>query len=39
MPSGARIGTVGSIEGGPPRLYFELRHNANTLDPAPWLGL
>jgi septal ring factor EnvC (AmiA/AmiB activator) len=39
MPSGARIGTVGSIEGGPPRLYFELRHNAVTLDPGPWLGL
>jgi septal ring factor EnvC (AmiA/AmiB activator) len=39
MPSGARIGTVGSIEGGPPRLYFELRHNASTLDPGPWLGL
>jgi septal ring factor EnvC (AmiA/AmiB activator) len=20
-------------------LYFELRHNASTLDPAPWLGI
>jgi murein hydrolase activator len=39
VTSGARIGTVGSIDGAPPRLYFELRHNAATLDPAPWLGL
>jgi septal ring factor EnvC (AmiA/AmiB activator) len=30
---------VGSIDGTPPRLYFELRHNAKTLDPGPWLGL
>jgi len=37
--AGARIGTVGSIDGTPPRLYFELRHNASTIDPAPWLGL
>lgn len=39
VPSGGRIGTVGSIDGSPPRLYFELRHNASTLDPGPWLGL
>ena len=39
VPSGSRIGTVGSIDGAPPRLYFELRHNASTLDPGPWLGL
>ncbi len=39
VPSGARVGTVGSIDGSPPRLYFELRHNASTLDPGPWLGL
>lgn len=39
VTSGARIGTVGSVDGTPPRLYFELRHNASTLDPAPWLGL
>ena len=37
--SGARIGTVGSVDGSTPRLYFELRHNAATLDPGPWLGL
>jgi murein DD-endopeptidase MepM/ murein hydrolase activator NlpD len=37
--SGVRIGTVGSIDGTPPRLYFELRHKGSTLDPAPWLGL
>jgi len=39
VTSGARVGTVGSIDGTPPRLYFELRHNASTLDPGPWLGL
>jgi septal ring factor EnvC (AmiA/AmiB activator) len=39
VSNGARIGTVGSIDGAPPRLYFELRHNATTLDPGPWLGL
>jgi septal ring factor EnvC (AmiA/AmiB activator) len=39
VPSGARLGTVGSIDGSPPRLYFEIRHNASTLDPGPWLGL
>jgi septal ring factor EnvC (AmiA/AmiB activator) len=37
--SGARIGTVGSVDGSAPRLYFELRHDASTLDPGPWLGL
>jgi septal ring factor EnvC (AmiA/AmiB activator) len=37
--AGARIGTVGSVDGSAPRLYFELRHNAATLDPGPWLGL
>jgi murein hydrolase activator len=39
VPSGARLGIVGSIDGSAPRLYFELRHNATTLDPGPWLGL
>jgi septal ring factor EnvC (AmiA/AmiB activator) len=39
VPAGARVGTVGSVDGRPPRLYFELRHNATTLDPGPWLGL
>jgi septal ring factor EnvC (AmiA/AmiB activator) len=37
--AGARLGTVGSTDGSPPKLYFELRHNASSLDPAPWLGL
>jgi septal ring factor EnvC (AmiA/AmiB activator) len=37
--SGARLGTVGSVDGRHPRLYFELRHNASTIDPRPWLGL
>jgi septal ring factor EnvC (AmiA/AmiB activator) len=39
VSAGARIGTVGSVDGTRPRLTFELRHNAITLDPAPWLGL
>jgi murein hydrolase activator len=39
LTSGARVGTVGSVDGAPPRLYFEIRHNAATLDPGPWLGL
>jgi septal ring factor EnvC (AmiA/AmiB activator) len=39
VSAGVRVGTVGSTDGSPPRLYFELRHNASTLDPAPWLGL
>jgi murein DD-endopeptidase MepM/ murein hydrolase activator NlpD len=39
IASGARLGTVGSVDGTPPHLYFEIRHNASTLDPGPWLGL
>ncbi len=39
VASGARVGTVGSVDGTPPRLYFEIRRNATTLDPGPWLGL
>jgi septal ring factor EnvC (AmiA/AmiB activator) len=39
VPAGSRLGTVGSVDGKPTHLYFELRHNASTLDPAPWLGL
>jgi septal ring factor EnvC (AmiA/AmiB activator) len=39
ITSGARLGTVGSVDGTPPHLYFEIRHNAATLDPGPWLGL
>jgi murein hydrolase activator len=37
IASGARIGAVGGDRG--PLVHFELRHNAATLDPAPWLGL
>ncbi|APR84115.1 metalloendopeptidase [Minicystis rosea] len=37
--AGMRLGTVGSVDGAAPRLYFEIRHNAATIDPAPWLGL
>jgi len=39
VSAGARLGTVGSVDGAAPRLYFELRHDASTLDPGPWLGL
>lgn len=39
VTAGARVGAVGSVDGTAPKLYFELRHNASTLDPAPWLGL
>ena len=39
VPSGARVGTVGSVDGSGSKLYFELRHNASTIDPGPWLGL
>jgi murein hydrolase activator len=37
--SGARIGLVGGSGGQGTALYFEIRHNANTIDPSPWLGL
>jgi murein hydrolase activator len=37
--SGARIGLVGGSGGLGTALYFEIRHNANTIDPSPWLGL
>jgi septal ring factor EnvC (AmiA/AmiB activator) len=39
VASGARLGTVGSVDGAPPHLYLELRHHTATLDPAAWLGL
>jgi septal ring factor EnvC (AmiA/AmiB activator) len=39
VSAGARIGTVGSVDGTPPRCTFEIRHKASTLDPGPWLGL
>jgi murein DD-endopeptidase MepM/ murein hydrolase activator NlpD len=37
--SGGRIGVVGAGAGRGAALYFELRHNAATVDPSPWLGL
>ncbi len=40
LPPGGRVGVVGSSEGGAqPKLYFEVRKDAATLDPGPWLGL
>lgn len=39
LPSASRIGVVGGAEGRPGELYFELRRRAETIDPAPWLGL
>ncbi len=39
VSSGGRIGVVGAGNGHGAALYFELRHNAATLDPSPWLGL
>jgi septal ring factor EnvC (AmiA/AmiB activator) len=39
VPALSRIGTVGNVDGRRPRLYFELRHHATTIDPGPWLGL
>lgn len=38
VSAGERIGTVGD-EGQGPMLYLEIRHGAETLPPAPWLGL
>lgn len=39
VSSGGRIGVVGAGNGRGAALYFELRHNAATVDPSPWLGL
>ena len=39
VSSGGRIGVVGAGNGRGAALYFEIRHNAATLDPSPWLGL
>jgi len=39
ISSGGRIGVVGGDGTHGTALYFELRHNASTLDPAPWLGI
>jgi murein DD-endopeptidase MepM/ murein hydrolase activator NlpD len=38
VSAGERIGTVGD-EGQGPMLYLEIRHGAETVPPAPWLGL
>lgn len=39
VSNGSRIGTIAATDGGRAKLYFELRRGAETLDPAPWLGL
>jgi septal ring factor EnvC (AmiA/AmiB activator) len=38
LGSGARLGTVGDSGSGP-RLYFELRVEKTTVDPAAWFGI
>ncbi|MDP3275179.1 MAG: M23 family metallopeptidase [Deltaproteobacteria bacterium] len=38
LAAGAVIGTVGD-DGRGPMLYFEVRHNSTTIDPAPWFGV
>jgi murein DD-endopeptidase MepM/ murein hydrolase activator NlpD len=38
LSAGERIGTVGD-DGHGPMLYFEVRHGAETVPPAPWLGI
>ena len=38
LPSGSRVGTVGSSDGGA-RLYFEIRAGKSTLPPADWFGI
>lgn len=35
----APVGTVGPGESGQGGLYFELRQDADTIDPSPWFGL
>jgi septal ring factor EnvC (AmiA/AmiB activator) len=39
LTSGARLGLIGGSDGHGTALYFEIRHNAVTIDPGPWLGL
>lgn len=42
LAGGSRIGSpseTSRTSGHPSTLYFELRHGADTIDPAPWLGL
>jgi len=39
LAAGNRLGTVGGSGRERGVLYFEVRHGADTLDPAPWFGL
>jgi murein hydrolase activator len=39
LASGARVGTVGNPDGRGTMLYFEIRKNADAVDPATWLGI
>jgi murein hydrolase activator len=39
LAAGNRLGTVASTGHDRGVLYFEVRHGADTLDPAPWFGL
>lgn len=39
VAQGQRIGAPQQSGSRPAVLYFELRHGADTIDPAPWLGL
>ena len=39
LAAGARLGTIGSTDGKPAALVFEIRKNADPLDAATWLGL
>jgi septal ring factor EnvC (AmiA/AmiB activator) len=39
LAAGNRVGTVAASGANRGVLYFELRHGADTLDPAPWFGL
>jgi murein DD-endopeptidase MepM/ murein hydrolase activator NlpD len=38
IAQGARVGAMGG-SGGHGLVYFELRHDAETIDPGPWLGM
>ncbi len=38
LESGASVGTVGDSGSGP-AMYFEVRHEGDPVDPAPWFGI
>lgn len=38
LPAGSRLGASGSA-GGMGQIYFEVRQEAQTLDPSPWFGI